>query len=65
MDEKKNNLILTEEEINIMFKSTYDLPSTMKGAMANAVAIWDVMGISEEEFNEMRNKKAPVESSEK
>ena len=65
MDEKKNNLILTEEEINKMFKSTYDLPSTMKGAMANATAIWDVMGISEEQFNEMRNKKAPVESSEK
>ncbi len=64
MDEKKNNLVLTEEEINKMFKSTYDLPTTMKAAMSTATAIWDVMGISEEEFNEMRNKK-PVESSEK
>jgi len=64
MDEKKNNLVLSEEEINKMFKSTYDLPSTMKGAMANATPIWEIMNLTEEQFNEMRNKK-PVESSEK
>jgi len=64
MDEKKNNLVLSEEEINKMFKSTYDLPSTMKGAMANAIPIWEIMNLTEEQFNEMRNKK-PVESSEK
>jgi hypothetical protein len=40
----------TQDEIEKMFKTTYDLDSTMKVAIATAIPIWQFLKMTEDEY---------------